>query len=130
RIEAAAPGGPRGHRLDQLPDAMHDEGDLRPVLVQAPRPAHRQGILRLLLLRSGPAHGRDGLGQPAHAPARKLTAGKALRALAGLPSSANHSAPGVTLATAFLYRSLRRRRAACPGAATASPPRAAQCDPA
>ena len=31
------------HRLDQLADAVHDEGDLRPVPAAAARPAHRQG---------------------------------------------------------------------------------------
>src|SRR5207245_3844443 len=86
----------RGNRIVQLTDAVHDEGDLRAVLVQAPRSANRQGILRVLLLRSGPAHGPDGLGQPAHAPARKLPPRKALRALAGLPARANQPAQGVS----------------------------------
>src|SRR5205085_7511691 len=81
----------------QLTDAMHDEGDLRAVPLQAPRRADRQGVLRLLLLRSGPADGSDGLGEFAHAPAREFPAGKALRALARPLATAGEPPPGLSL---------------------------------
>ncbi len=42
-------------RLDQLADAVHDEGDLRTVPAAAARPRDRQGELRVLLLQPGPA---------------------------------------------------------------------------
>ena len=47
--------GPPRDRLDQLADAVHDEGDLRAVPAAAPRSGDRQGQLRVLLLQPGPA---------------------------------------------------------------------------
>src|SRR6267142_493996 len=96
RAEAAVARGSRRHRVDQLADAVHDEGDLRAVPVQAPRPADGQGELRVLLLRSGPADGRDGLGEPAHAAARELAAREAVGAVAGVLDGADGATAGVT----------------------------------
>src|SRR6185369_96015 len=88
---------PRGHRVDQLADAVHDEGDLRAVPVQAPGPADGQGELRVLLLRSGPADGSDGLGKSEDAPARELAAGKAVGAVAGVLPGEDRAAESLTL---------------------------------
>jgi hypothetical protein len=57
--------GPPGDRQHQLADAVHDEGDLRPVPAGAPRPAHRQGGRGLLLLEPGPAARPRPVRQPA-----------------------------------------------------------------
>ena len=43
------------HRLDQLADAMHDEGDLRAVPAAARRSGDGEDELRLLVLQPGPA---------------------------------------------------------------------------
>ena len=51
----------RGARLDQLADAMHDEGDLRAMPAAASRSGHRQGQLRVLVLQPGPAARRGRL---------------------------------------------------------------------
>src|SRR5205814_4362266 len=95
RAASAAAGGSHGHRVDQLAEAMHDEGDLRPVPVQAPRPGDGEGELRVLLLRPGPADGRDGLGEPPHAPARELSAREADGAGAGVLAGAGGTAEGL-----------------------------------
>ncbi len=86
----------RRHRVHQLADAMHDEGDLRAVPAEAPRPADRQGIDRLHLLRSGPADGPHRLGQPARAPAQQFTTRKALGAVAGPATGDEQVAPRLT----------------------------------
>ena len=52
---AVSQAGPSRHRVDQLADAMHDEGDLRAVPATASRPGDRRGELRLLVLQPGPA---------------------------------------------------------------------------
>ena len=45
----------QGDRLDQLADAMHDEGDLRAVPAAAHGSGHRQDDVRVLVLQPGPA---------------------------------------------------------------------------
>ena len=55
RAQAVSQGRALRHRLDQLADAVHDEGDLRAVPAAAARPGDGQGHLRLLLLQPGPA---------------------------------------------------------------------------
>ncbi|MCK7496431.1 MAG: hypothetical protein MZW92_40125 [Comamonadaceae bacterium] len=47
RARAVPEAGPRGDRLDQLADAVHDEGDLRAVPAAARRPGDRQAQLRV-----------------------------------------------------------------------------------
>ncbi len=54
-LAAAGQAGALRDRIDQLPDAVHDEGDLRPVPAAAARPGDRPDALRLLLLQPGPA---------------------------------------------------------------------------
>ncbi|KAK6021160.1 hypothetical protein OSTOST_13178, partial [Ostertagia ostertagi] len=71
----------RGLRFDQLPHAMHDEGDLRPVPAAPQGPGDRQGDRGLLLLQPGPAPRPRRLRQPAPAPAPELRAGKDRRAV-------------------------------------------------
>ena len=44
-----------GHRLDQQPDAMHDERSLCPMPPTPRQPTHRRRILRVLVLQSGSA---------------------------------------------------------------------------
>ena len=73
--------GPCRHRLDQLPDAMHDEGNLRAMPAAAPRSGDRQDDLRVLLLQPGPAARPGGLRRPRPAPGAERRAGKAHRAL-------------------------------------------------
>ena len=72
------------HRLHQLADAVHDEGRLRPVSLQAHRPRDRRGVLRLLLLQPGPGARPRRFPQPRRPPQTELRAGKALGDLAGL----------------------------------------------
>ncbi len=74
---------PRRHRVDQLADAMHDEGSLRTVPAAARGSRDRQGGDRLLLLQPGPEARRDGLGQPRGAPAAEHGFGEADESLAG-----------------------------------------------
>ena len=54
----------RRHRLDQQPDAMHDERDLRAMPAAARRSGNRQDDLRVLLLQPGPAARPGGLRRP------------------------------------------------------------------
>src|SRR5204862_2251235 len=54
RAEALFPPGPPRDRVDQLADAMHDEGDLRPVPAAPLRPGDRHRDGGVLLLQPGP----------------------------------------------------------------------------
>ena len=61
-VLAAVPqAAPLRDRLDQLADAVHDEGNLRAVPAAAARSADRQDALRVLLLQPGPAARLRGL---------------------------------------------------------------------
>ena len=51
------PPGPSRDRVDQLADAMHDEGDLRAVPAAPLRPGERHRNGRVLVLQPGPGHG-------------------------------------------------------------------------
>jgi hypothetical protein len=80
-LEALFPAGPPGDRLDQLADAVHDEGDLRAVPAAAPRSRHRHRNGRLLLLQPGPGNGPRRFPGPASAPHPERRPGKADQAL-------------------------------------------------
>src|SRR5262249_8563673 len=67
----------RGDRVDQQPDAVHDEGDLRAVLAAARRPGDRKHELRLLLLQPGPAARPGRLRRPRPALGAERRAAKA-----------------------------------------------------
>ena len=73
--------GHRAHRLDQLADAMHDEGSLRPVPAASCRSGHRQAQLRLQLLQPGPAARPRRLRGARCAAAAEQRAGKTDRAV-------------------------------------------------
>ncbi len=64
-------------RLDQLADAVHDEGDLRAVPAAAARSADRRGDVRVLLLQPGPAARLRRLPRAVRPPAPELAAGEA-----------------------------------------------------
>ena len=80
-FEALFPPGPPRDRVDQLADAVHDEGDLRAVPAAPPRPGHRHRDRRLLLLQPGPGDGPRRLPHPAPPPLAKRRPGKTHQAL-------------------------------------------------
>src|SRR5260370_11469696 len=67
--------------VDQLADAMHDEGDLRPVPAAPQGSGDGQGVGRVLLLQPGPGARQGRLRLPAPALASKRRAGKDRRAV-------------------------------------------------
>ncbi len=71
RLEALFPPGAPRDRLDQLADAMHDEGDLRAVPATPLRPGDRHRDGRLLLLQPGPGDGRRRFPDAAPPPRRR-----------------------------------------------------------
>ena len=75
-----APRAPRD-RVDQFSDAVHDEGDLRAMPAAAARSRHGQGLLRVLLLQSGPAARSRRLSGTGRAARAELGAGEAHRAV-------------------------------------------------
>ena len=60
RAGALPEAGPHRDRLDQLADAMHDEGSLRPVPAAADRSGDRRAHGGVLLLQPGPGAGPRG----------------------------------------------------------------------
>ena len=68
---------PPGDRIDQLADAVHDEGDLCPVPATASRSGHGQDELRVLVLQPGPAPRRGRFPRPRCAPQAERRAGEA-----------------------------------------------------
>ena len=80
-LEALSQPGPSRHRLDQLADAMHDEGDLRPVPAAPPRSGDRQGERGVLLLQPGPGARPGRFPHPAPPPVAERRAGKADQAV-------------------------------------------------
>jgi NAD(P)H-flavin reductase len=81
--EAFPEGAPLRARLDQFTDAVHDEGNLRAVFAAAPRSAHWEDDIRLLLLQPGPAARLCGLEGARPAAAPEFRAGEAHRRMAG-----------------------------------------------
>ena len=77
RAGAVPQAGASGDRLDQLADAVHDEGDLRAVPAAAARPGDRQGHVRVLLLQPGPAARPRRLRGARPAPGAERRAGEA-----------------------------------------------------
>src|SRR5262249_8587152 len=71
QARAVFPPRPPGDRLDQLADAVHDEGGLRAVLAAPARSHHRYRDDRLLLLQSGPGHGPGRFSGAAPSPVAK-----------------------------------------------------------
>jgi NADPH-dependent glutamate synthase beta subunit-like oxidoreductase len=71
------------HRLDQLADAVHDEGDLRAMPAAAARSRHGQDELCVLVLQPGPAARSRRLPGARHAPQAERRAGEAHRAVGG-----------------------------------------------
>ena len=98
---------PPRHRLDQLADAMHDEGDLRPVPAGAEGPGDRRGDGGVLLLQPGPAAG------PRRFPRRCTSASARTRCRRSSPSSGS-TAACVTSAAARRRRSSRCQARAAP----------------
>ena len=74
---------PSRDRLDQLADAMHDEGDLRAVPAAARDPVTGQDELRVLVLQPGPAARPRRLRGARPAPEAERRAGKTHRAMGG-----------------------------------------------
>ena len=62
--------------VDQLADAVHDEGDLRAMPATAPRPGVRQAVVCIFLLQSGPAHRPRRLSRTVRAARAEFGAGK------------------------------------------------------
>src|SRR6185436_21017624 len=86
---------PCRHRVDQLADAMHDEGDLRAVPAAPHRPGDGQGDDRVLLLEPGPAAGRRRLEEPRRPPPPEHRPGKADRPLGAAPAGERALTPSV-----------------------------------
>jgi len=86
------PGSPRD-RVDQLADAVHDEGDLRAMPAAPPGSldGHRDG--RLLLLQPGPGNGPRRLPHPAPPPLTKRRPGKTHQAVGRPLPAASGQAP-------------------------------------
>ena len=78
---ALSQAGPPRDRLDQLADAMHDEGDLRAMSPGAEGPGDRRGDGRVLLLQPGPALGPSRFPRAARAARPERGAGKAQQAM-------------------------------------------------
>ncbi len=57
RLKELFPPRPSGDRLDQLADAVHDEGDLRAMFAASPRPGDRGRDRGVLVLQPGPGDG-------------------------------------------------------------------------
>src|SRR5690606_39783664 len=80
-----APGSPEAaplrDRLDQLADAMHDEGDLRAMPAAARGSGNGRADLRVLLLQPGPAARQGGFRGIGGAPGTEQRPGKAHRAM-------------------------------------------------
>ncbi len=74
--EAVPQARPSRAGIDQLPHAMHDEGDLRPVPATPQGPGDRQGDGGVLLLQPGPGARPGRLRLPAPAPAPERRAGE------------------------------------------------------
>ncbi len=68
-------------RLDQLADAMHDEGDLRPVPAAPLRPGERHRDRGVLLLQPGPGSRQGRFSDVAPPPVAKRRAGEADQAV-------------------------------------------------
>ena len=75
------PPGPPRDRVDQLADAVHDEGDLRAVPAAPLRPGERHRNGRVLVLQPGPGHGPRRFSDAAPAPVAERRAGKADQAV-------------------------------------------------
>ena len=76
RLKRLFPPRPSGDRLDQLADAMHDEGDLRAVPAAPPRPGDRRRDGRVLLLQPGPGAGPRSISRPCAAACRRTACRK------------------------------------------------------
>ena len=81
RVETLFPPGAPRDRLDQLADAMHDEGNLRAVPAAPLRPGERHRNRRLLLLQPGPGPRPRRFPDPAPPPLTKRRPGKADQAV-------------------------------------------------
>src|SRR6202040_3595763 len=93
-LEALFPSRPPRDRLDQLADAVHDEGDLRAVPAAPPRPGDRHRDRRLLLLQPGPGNGPRRFPHPAPPPLTKRRPGKTHQTLGRPLPAASGRAPG------------------------------------
>src|SRR5207249_1294106 len=93
RARAVPHGGARRHRLDQLPDAVHDEAGLRAVPPAPRRSEDAEGDVRLLLLQPGPAPRPRRLRQSPRETAPEHGAGEADEPLAD--AAADEGAGGV-----------------------------------
>ena len=80
-LQPLFPPGSSRDRVDQLADAMHDEGDLRAVPAAPLRQGERHRNRRVLLLQPGPGHGPRRFPGIAPAPVAERRAGKADKAL-------------------------------------------------
>ena len=81
RAEALPQGRSSRAGVDQLPHAMHDEGDLRPVPAAPQGSGDRQGVGGVLLLQPGPGARPRRLRLPAPAPAPERRAGEDRRTM-------------------------------------------------
>ena len=105
-------------RVDQLADAVHDEGDLRAVPAAAQRSGHGQGQLRVLLLQPGPAARCRRFSGARGAARAEFGAGEADGAVdRALPSQSTVTPPvrassrfGPTFPLAFFRGTYHRRR--------------------
>ncbi len=93
-IEALFPPRPPRDRVDQLADAVHDEGDLRPVPAAPPRPGHRHRDGGLLLLQPRPGDGPRRFPHPAPPPLPKRRPGKTDQTLGRPLPAASGRTPG------------------------------------
>ncbi len=80
-LAAVAEAGTSRAGVDQLADAVHDEGDLRAMPAAASRPRDRQAFVRVLLFQPGPADRPCRFSRPVRAARAKFRAGETDRAV-------------------------------------------------